>query len=256
MQQLNIGLDSLVLACSLVLVALAISRRERLGLEKDLLIASVRMVVQLGVVGYVLLYLFQWHAVPVTVLMQGVIVFNASLHAAKRSSHMRHAFRISLASITLATGLCLAILVGARAVAFIPEQIVPLTGMIAGNTMQTIGLCYRNMHTFFHDRHSQVLEMLALGATVRQSAQGIMSDAIRAGMQPTIDSAKTVGLVALPGMMSGLIFAGVPPTTAIMYQIMIFFMLIGGTATASLSVVLLSYRSYFTSHAQLQEHFH
>ena len=95
--------------------------------------------------------------------------------------------------------------------------------MIAGNAMTTIGLCYRNLNSLFRDQRQQILEKLSLGANPNQASRTILRETIKSGMQPSLDSAKTVGIVSLPGMMSGLMFAGTVPMTAIMYQIMVTF---------------------------------
>jgi putative ABC transport system permease protein len=82
---------------------------------------------------------------------------------------------------------------------------IPISGMIASNSMVAIGLAYRSLNSQFHDQRQGVLERLALGADLLDASIAIVREAIRTGMSPTIDSAKTVGLVSLPGMMSGLI---------------------------------------------------
>ena len=110
----------------------------------------------------------------------------------------------------------------------------------------------RAMRTQYQQQEQQVNEMLALGATAAQASKGILRESIKTAMQPTIDSAKTVGLVALPGMMSGLIFAGVDPVYAIKYQIMVVFMLLSATSLGSVIAIYLSYRSYFTERLQLK----
>ena len=98
----------------------------------------------------------------------------------------------------------------------------------------------------------QVLERLALGADLKQASQSLIVNAIKTGMAPTIDSAKTVGLVSLPGMMSGLIFAGIDPTKAIMYQIMVTFMLLGATSIGSFIAVYRSYPRFYNARKQLR----
>ena len=118
--------------------------------------------------------------------------------------------------------------------------------------MVAIGLAFRSMRTQYKQQEQQVNEMLALGATAAQASKAIIRESIKTAMQPTIDSAKTVGLVALPGMMSGLIFAGVDPVYAIKYQIMVVFMLLSATSLGSVIAIYLSYRSYFTDRLQLK----
>jgi putative ABC transport system permease protein len=103
----------------------------------------------------------------------------------------------------------------------------------------------------FHDQRQQVLEKLALGADIKLASYPILRSSIKTAMQPTIDSAKTVGIVSLPGMMSGLIFAGVDPVHAIKYQIMVTFMMLAATGLGSVIAGYLSYREYYNEYSQL-----
>ena len=227
---LQVSPITLMLSFSLVMVGVYISYNEKLGTAKDILYSIARAVVQLIAVGYVLTYLFNVNNTIVTLVMVAVIVFNASWNAHKRSSSIPNSLKISLIAISSSAILTLSILVLSGSVKFIPSQIVPITGMIAGNAMTTIGLCYRNLNSLFRDQRQQILEKLSLGATPNQASRTILRETIRSGMQPSLDSAKTVGIVSLPGMMSGLMFAGTVPMTAIMYQIMVTFMLVAATS--------------------------
>lgn len=123
--------------------------------------------------------------------------------------------------------------------------------MLASNTMIAIGLVYRNLISKFETERQQVLEKLALGATVKQASLSIIRESIRSGMQSSIDSTKTVGIVSLPGMMSGLIFAGVDPTEAIRYQIVIMCMLIASTSISAILASYLSYKTFYNDKSQL-----
>ena len=238
---LEISNTSLLLATGLVLVALGVVYKEKLDLGKDILWGVFRAVVQLFAVGYVLGYVFKLDNTIVTLAMSLVIVFNASYNAAKRSQGIPGAFKTSFIAILTATALTLVILLFSGSIAFSPSQVVPISGMIASNSMIAIGICYRNLNSKFTDQRQQILEKLALGADLKQASISIVRDSIKAGMSPTIESAKTLGLVSLPGMMSGLMFAGVDPTQAIKYQIMVTFMLLSTTSIAS---VIASYRAY------------
>ena len=211
---------ALVLAVALVLIALGVSLKQHLGLERDLVIGVVRAVIQ--------------------------------LNARKRAGTLPHAFAISLAAIGAATTITLVILIATHAIKFIPSQVVPFTGMIASNAMVAIGLAYRSMNASFHDLRQPILERLALGADAKQATAGLVRRAVKTGMSPTVDSAKTVGLVSLPGMMSGLIFAGVDPSKAIMYQILVTFMMLATTSLSSVIACSLAYRGFFNERLQLQ----
>ncbi|MEI2680353.1 iron efflux ABC transporter permease subunit FetB [Erwinia aphidicola] len=252
MNQHNITNESLALALVLVLIALLVSKKERLGLEKDIVWSVARAIVQLVVVGYVLKYIFDLNNRWLTILMVLFICVNAALNAKKRSRAIDHGFVISFIAITLGTTLTLAILLLSGAIEFMPMQVIPISGMIAGNAMVAVGLCFSNLNQRFSDNRQKVEEMLSLGASAKLASGSIVRDSIRAAMIPTVDAAKTVGLVSLPGMMSGLIFAGIDPVKAIKYQIMVTFMLLG---TASLSTIVAGYlaaRRFYTARVQLK----
>ncbi|HEM5148209.1 TPA: iron export ABC transporter permease subunit FetB [Streptococcus suis] len=251
---MNVTVDNLSLALifGLVLVAMGISQKEKLGLTKDIFMAVVRTVLQLIFVGYVLKFIFQASTVFLSLAMVLIILYNASVQANKRNPNGKKSLLHPFLALLASTGLTLTILVLSGAIQFIPSQVIPISGMLASNAMTAIGLSYRAMYKSFTDNRQQVLEKLSLGATVKLASQDILREAIKTGMQPTIDSAKTVGLVSLPGMMSGLIFAGVDPVHAIRYQIMVMFMLLSATSLASVIASYSAYKTYFTDKAQLE----
>ena len=251
MTNVSVSYFSLVLALGLVLVALGLSNKEKLGLTKDIMVAVVRTVLQLVVIGYVLKYIFQLDHLIVTIAMSLVIVFNASHQAYKRNPNPHKQFRHAFLAILSSTAVTLGLLMLSGAIKPLPSQIIPISGMIASNSMVAIGLCYREMHTAFTDQRQQVLEKLSLGAPIKLASLSILQQSIRTAMQPTIDSAKTVGLVSLPGMMSGLIFAGVDPVYAIKYQIMVMFMLLSATSLGSVVAGYFAYKDYFNDRQQL-----
>lgn len=251
---MNVSVDNLSLALvfGLVLVALGISQKEKLGLTKDIVMAVVRTILQLIFVGYVLKFIFQASNVFLSLMMILIILFNASVQANKRNPNSKKSLLHPFLALLTSTGLTLTILVLSGAIKFTPSQVIPISGMLASNAMTAIGLSYRAMYKSFTDNRQQVLEKLSLGASVKLASQEILREAIKTGMQPTIDSAKTVGLVSLPGMMSGLIFAGVDPVHAIRYQIMVMFMLLSATSLASVIASYTAYQTYFTDRAQLK----
>ncbi|UDQ81400.1 iron efflux ABC transporter permease subunit FetB [Erwinia rhapontici] len=252
MNQHNITNESLALALMLVVIALLVSGKERLGLEKDIIWSVARAIVQLVIVGYVLKYIFDINNQWLTVLMVLFICVNAALNAKKRSRAIDRGFLISFIAITSGTTLTLTILLLSGAIEFMPMQVIPISGMIAGNAMVAVGLCFSNLNQRFSDNRQKIEEMLSLGASAKRASTSIVRDSIRAAMIPTVDAAKTVGLVSLPGMMSGLIFAGIDPVKAIKYQIMVTFMLLG---TASLSTIIAGYlaaRRFYTARVQLK----
>ncbi|HIW71178.1 MAG TPA: iron export ABC transporter permease subunit FetB [Candidatus Levilactobacillus faecigallinarum] len=243
---------SLFWAAFLVLIALGISLWQKLGLDRDIVVGVIRAIVQLFLVGYLLKYIFRINNVALTFAMILFIIFNAAWNAKKRGAGIPHALSISFLAILTSTSITLGVLVWSGAIRFIPSQMIPISGMIASNSMVAIGLAYRGLNQQFHDQRQGVLERLALGAGIRDASIAIVREAIRTGMAPTIDSAKTVGLVSLPGMMSGLIFAGVDPVRAIKYQIMVTFMLLSATSLGSIIACYLAYRQFYNQQLQLK----
>lgn len=248
---LEISNFSLILSTLLLFIAIFVDHKEELGLGKDIFIAGVRSVVQLFIIGYILGFVFQIDNNILTLVMVLFIILNAAQNAHVTSKGIERSFMISLVSIGVGTVIALTILVSSGAIQWTPSQIVPITGMIASNAMTTIGVVYKTLMTQFNDRRQQVLEKLALGANPKQASQSILRDSIQTGMSPSIERTKTVGLVSLPGMMSGLMFAGVDPTAAIRYQIVVMFMLISVTAISSFIASYMVYRSFYNEQVQL-----
>ena len=251
MNQLAVNDLSLVFAFLLVLIAVGISYKEKLQLSKDIFYSIFRAVLQLVIVGYVLKYIFQLDNLFLTAGMSLFIVFNAAWNAHKRNPNRQKKYWTSLLAIFVSTYVTLGVLVAAGAIKFVPSQIIPISGMIASNSMVAIGLCYRNLASQFRDQRQPVLEKLALGADAKAASLPILRESIKTAMQPTIDSAKTVGLVSLPGMMSGLIFAGVDPVHAIKYQSMVTCMLLSTTSLGAIIAGYTAYRNYFNDRLQL-----
>ncbi|WP_333588977.1 ABC transporter permease, partial [Lactobacillus acetotolerans] len=188
MNNLQASNYTLLLSFVLVVVALLIGYKEKLGIDKDIIISVARAIVQLFIVGYILKFIIRSNNYLLTLAMILVILFNAAWNAKKRGAGIPNIFWISFTAITASTALTLGVLVLTHSVKFIPQQMIPITGMIAGNTMVAIGLCYRSMKKSFHDQQQQVLEKLALGADHKLASMDILRSSIKTGMSPSIDS--------------------------------------------------------------------
>ena len=151
---------------------------------------------QLIIVGYVLKYIFNVNHAVLTLLMVLFICFNAAWNAKKRSKYIDKAFISSFIAITTGAGLTLAVLVFSGSIAFVPMQVIPIAGMVAGNAMVAVGLCYNNMGQRFSSEQQQIQEKLSLGATPKMASARLIREHSRV-IDSTVDSAKTVGLVSL-----------------------------------------------------------
>lgn len=168
MHQPNITNESLAFSIILVLVAIFISHKEKLTLEKDIIWSTCRAIVQLLIVGYILKYIFHVDHEILTIAMVMFICFNAAWNARKRSKYIEKVFVTAFIAITSSTLLTLLILIITKAIVFTPMQVIPITGMIAGNAMIAVGLCFNNLGQRFSNQQQQIQEMLSLGATPKR----------------------------------------------------------------------------------------
>ncbi len=253
-----IGWIHLGLASALVLVAVALSEFQHLGLTKRLVIGALRAVVQLTLIGYLLVWLFdtnRWYFVLGVLL---VMVVTATFAATGRHpggpSAQRRLRPICFVSILIGSALTIAY-VSAVVVDikpwYNPRYLIPLFGMIVGNAMNGAALAAERLRSEMEHARAQIESLLALGASPRQASAEPARRAIVAAMIPTINSLTVVGVVSLPGMMTGQILAGSAPTLAVRYQLVVVFMLVAATSITATGIVRWYRRTFFTAAAQL-----
>lgn len=246
----------LVLAAALILINIGLSVALQLGLAKSLGIATIRMVVQLLLVGYILSWVFAldnpWLILLVALTMSA-IAGNASVNRTRRRFPYVywHSLLSILASSALVTGLLVEGIIQIDPW-YDPQYVIPLLGMVLGNTLTGTSLALDRFMEDLVRRRSQIESLLALGATRWEAAHETIKEALRTGMIPTINSMMVLGLVSLPGMMTGQMLAGVNPADAVRYQIVIFFTIAAGTALACMGIVMLAFRVLFSPEHQLR----
>ena len=238
------------LAALLIVINGAISLGLRLGLERLLIVAAARTVVQLTLIGFVLEWVFavdRWYVVVGLIILMTAI---AAVAAVRRTDRIyRGVYFNSIVSIACSTWIIsiFALMTVMRRADpwYLPQYAVPLAGMILGNTLNGISLGLNRLGEELTSHRDRVETLLALGATRWEAAREPIRQAVRTGMIPIIKSMMVVGLVSLPGMMTGQLMAGVDPLHAVKYQIVIMFLIAAGTALGTVSVVLLSFRRLF-----------
>jgi putative ABC transport system permease protein len=247
-------MSMLALGFTLVFVAVAffISLWQRLGLEKDLFVGTVRSAVQLLLVGYVLQYVFRSNHPLIVGLILLVMIGVATWNAGKRGKGLRGIHAKIGFSIFATEALTMGLLLGLQIIPFKTQYIIPISGMTIGNAMVVSSLFLNQMKRETQSARGEVETLLALGATPRQAVHELLKRATKASMIPTIDGMKTVGLVQLPGMMTGMIVAGADPLVAVRYQILIMFAFASSAALTSILLSLLSYRLWFTEDESLK----
>ena len=243
--------ESLLMATVLIAMAVIVSYQQKIRLELEILHSALRAVVQLVVVGYVLHFIFGADHPLFTGGVLLVMLISAAINGGKRGSGIKHASWIAGASIGIGAVLTLAVLLSANVLSFTPYQMIPVGGMVMSGAMVAVGLCFRQITTSFKSRQQEIQIKLALGATPMQACKAILRAALIFSLQPTIDSAKTLGIVSLPGMMTGLILAGMSPMEAIKYQIIVIFMSFSTISIAIAIAGYLSCRQFFNAKEQL-----
>jgi putative ABC transport system permease protein len=244
-------LTRVLTSLALVVLAALISRWQTLDLEKQMVVAVVRAFVQLTLIGYALNVIFAVDNLWVVLLIIVVMTLIAGHTSGQRSTGVPNARPVALLSITAGAALTLGLLVGLRVFTPSAQEIIPIAGMVVGNSMNVCSLVMRRIRDEVNGRRLEIETALALGATRRQAAGPYLKVALHSGMVPIVDSTKTVGLIQLPGAMTGMILAGASPLEAVQLQMIVMYMLIGAAAFTGLGAAFLSYRQFFTEAHQL-----
>lgn len=252
---INLELLNLGLAYGLILLSIGLARLQRIGQEWQILWASLRMGAQLIAVGYLLHLVFAVRSpVSVIAILLAMVGFSLQVMGSRIKKKMPHFYQVMGTSIFIGCGsvtfLFCGLVVG-YSPWYDPRYLIPLAGMIIGNSMNAASLAAERLSSEIHGRRDEIETALCLGATARQASDSSVRSAFRASMMPTINTMAAMGIVALPGMMTGQILSGTEPIVAVRYQIAIMCAITGAVAITSFLILLQGYRHYFTGATQL-----
>ena len=219
----------------LVGIAVAVSMRARLGLTRELLWAAARALVQLVAVGAVLTILFTRAGLVGALLWVSGMVVIAGFVAAGRSRGLPKGRQIAWVAVGSGTATTVGVLLLVGVIEPVPSVVVPVGGMVVSGAMTAASLTMRHLADIADTQRSDIEARLALGLTSEEAMAPHLRRAATLALVPAIDSTKVVGLIALPGAMTGLILAGVEPIVAVRYQIVVMYMLL---ASASVSAIV------------------
>jgi len=234
----------LALAAVLIVILAGLSWAARLAVERELLVAGARTVIQLSLIGLVLKAVFAHvHLLWISLMAAAMVL------AAGREAMMRQERRFQgwwgygLGTLSMfVSSFALTVLALLTVIRthpwYQPQYAIPLLGMILGNTMTGIALGLDRLTQTAWDQRRMLEQRLMLGETAMEAVARIRRHAGRSGMIPIINAMAAAGIVSLPGMMTGQILAGAPPMEAVKYQILIMFLIAGGTALGVLGAVL------------------
>lgn len=242
---------TLSLTLIFVLIPLILSKTFKLGLEKDTIVATVRSIIQLLAVGYVLKFVFDSSSLIYVFLMVTLMVVAATHNAQKKGASIQGITLKVAATLVFVEVLTQGILIGFNITPPTAQYIIPISGMVIGNSM-VLSILFLNRFTAEVESHQDQTELiLSLGGTPKQAIHRQLIRSIKASMIPTIESQKTVGLVQLPGMMSGQIIAGADPIQAVQFQLLIMFLLLTTASVTSIMLGFLSYPTLFNKRMQI-----
>jgi putative ABC transport system permease protein len=227
MNTIDAGAVGVAASLLLVAVAVALSRRERLGLERSIVWAATRALAQMlaigGALGLVLAddapLLLSWLWVAAMVAIGAVTV-------ASRARHVPGLLPLAALSLAVAEAVSLAAVFALGVFPLEPRAVVPAAGMLMGNAIAAE----------IAEHRDQIEVRLALGDPADRAVRPHLAEALRTAVGPQIEQTKIVGLVALPGTMTGLLLAGVDPVDAVLTQTVVMFLILGSVALTSVVV--------------------
>lgn len=251
--QLNILQFSLIYL--LLIIILAIMKKSKINQTKLLLLASFRMTVQLVLAGFVLTYIFEKpHPIFVIIYLSGMIAF--SVHRVlSKNKNINKQFKIAIFLSLAGSGLVILAFFVLAVVGesfFNPQYTIPLAGMIIGNSMTGVSLGMKTFTQDLQNQRNKVDSLLNLGVTPKKILIPFVNNALETALLPTMNNMLGMGIISLPGMMTGQILSGTKPTTAIMYQIAIMIAICTSVCLTVFCSLNFGYRTLYNKRNQIK----
>ena len=255
MGALDIGYAGLAVGYLLLLLPLGIMLWLRIPLIGSTLIAVIRMTVQLLLVGFYLQFLFEFADWRLTALWLVIMIVVADLSILRGTRLCVRCFAGPL-FLALAAGTALPLFFFVALLLRLPnwmdpQYVIPIAGMILGNCLRADIIGIRSFYDSIRKSNRDYLHRLAAGASHSEAVRPFLRDAVSAALAPTVATMATIGLVSLPGMMTGVILGGSSPLVAIQYQIAIMIAIFCGTAVTVVAAITLTLRSAFSPYGTL-----
>ncbi|MGB3298408.1 MAG: iron export ABC transporter permease subunit FetB [Phormidesmis sp.] len=252
---IELSLVGMLWATGLMAIAIGLASWQRLGLSKMLAIATGRTLVQLLGVGVVLAFVFETRSLLIILaVLIAMVTIAATVARSRIDRDLPRLLKwvwIAIFSSGLITMTYVSLLVIRPDPWYDPRYLIPLSGIVLGNAMTAASIAGERLVNALRNNRIEIETHLSLGATPAQAVQAYRQEAIKAGLIPTINAMMVVGLVTLPGIITGQLLAGADPLTAAVYQILIMFMLALATLIAALVVTYGIVKQFFTSAMQL-----
>ncbi len=243
----TLGWQEMAASLSLVALAIGLSLWRRLGLERPLIVASVRAAAQLVAVGLLFTVIFDaGGATAIAWVWVAVMVAVATFVVRRRAPQIQGMWPAVLLSVAGSTGVSLGLVFALGVFDHEPVTIVVIAGITVGNVLPAAVLAAQQLVVHFRDEHGQVEALLALGHTPTQATAFIGPRAARTALVGQIERTKVVGIIALPGAMTGLLLAGVEPIDAVLVQLIVMYLILGSAAVAVTTIVWAGAKAAYT----------
>ncbi len=255
---ISLSPTDLTLAGFIVFLLGLLSLQQQLHFTKRLYLAAVRCTLQLLLMGVILQLLFNSSSFWAVALMAAVMLLTAGQAAGSRQTKPLNGwwpYIFSLAAMFISsftvTFVALTVIIDITPW-YSPQYAIPLLGMLLGNTMNGVALSMDRLTSNIWQQRQIIEQQLMLGRRWQEAMATPIKDAVRAGMTPILNSMATTGIVSLPGMMTGQILSGTAPIEAVKYQILIMFLIAGGTGFGVITVVRLASTRLFDERHRLR----
>lgn len=255
---INIELARLIAAYIFVLLLLLIVKLRGISREKQIAIATFRMTVQLIMAGYILTFIFENPHPLLTILiiclMEAFAIRNVFKQVREKlSSQLKTIITIAMLSGSILSLLYFNLIVIHFSPWYDPRYFIPIAGMIIGNSMTGITLGVKTLLQGFSSQRDKIEGALMLGAEPHAASKPYVDNAFDSAVLPTINNMLGMGIVFLPGMMTGQILSGISPLLAIEYQIAILLGILGSVSLTVIIFILLGYKTFFTKDSRLRD---
>jgi len=249
----NVTLGELAAALALVAIAAAASLWRQADLEADLGIAVLRSFLQLTAVGYVIQAIFDSDSLWLVVVLLVAMVGFGAFTARGRARGVPGALGPIVIALAISTALTLGLVLALGVFEAEARYLVPVGGMVIGNAMTAAAVALNRLADEVSAERGRLEATLALGATARQAASGLVTRSLRSGLIPLIDQTKTTGIVTFPGVLVGSLVAGAEPVDAVRLQLILLWILLGAVSLAAVVATGLGYRGFFSEAHQLRD---
>jgi len=250
--EIQIGQFSLIYL--LLVIVLIVMKKSQMSQSKLLIVASIRMTIQLTLAGFIITYLFQNPHPLFTILYLVVMVSFAIRRVLSMNKDINVKFKLIIAGSLAISGLLITVFFICIVVGesfFNPQYAIPISGMIMGNAMTGVNL---GIKTFLESIKGQKIKMEALlnvGVTPQKILLPFVKQALETALLPTMNAMLGMGVVSLPGMMTGQILSGIAPNTAILYQIAIMIAICTVVCLSVFSSLYFGYKTFYNKKNQI-----